>query len=49
MFFSQSPEQHEENLKNILNSMYQTGLVKTLDRDKKEAVFYKMNNKNRRN
>lgn len=49
MFFSQSPEQHEENLKNILNSMYQTGLIRTLDHDKKEAVFYKMNNKNRRN
>ncbi|WP_148873228.1 hypothetical protein [Serratia marcescens] len=49
MFFSYSPENHEENLKNILNSLHQCGLVKTLDRDKKDAVLYKLNNKNRRN
>lgn len=49
MFFSQSPEQYEENLKNILNTLQQIGMVKTLDYEKKVAVLYKLNNKNRRN
>lgn len=48
MFFSNSPEQHEENLKSILNALQQCGIVKTMDRTKKDAVFYKLNNKNRR-
>lgn len=49
MYFSKSPDQYEENLKSILNSLQQSGIVKKIDKSKKDAVFYKLNNKNRKN
>lgn len=49
MIFASNPERYDENMKTLMTTLQQYNLIKVLDREKKDAVLYKLNNKNRRN